>query len=102
MVLASHHEHIEVYLLYGVYFFQSGIFEQTEPSNAEDCVKYVYHVPRSISKSTQFRVLFLLAVQILLTLDNLTWHCRINCVNFSPSIQWSLFSMAILLMTHQL
>ena len=32
----------------------------------------------------------------------LTWHCKMNCVSFWPSIQCSLSSMAMLLITHQL
>jgi hypothetical protein len=41
--------HFRVHSLYRIHFLQSRVLEQAEPSDAEDCVKDVYHVSRSIS-----------------------------------------------------
>lgn len=91
-------------LLDRVHLRKTRVLEQTEPSNTEDGVEHVYHVTRSVCEASQLGILQALETgfghfQMSLLL---TWHRRMKEVSFSPSIQCNLFSMARLLITHQL
>jgi hypothetical protein len=90
------------HILYGIYFFQTRVLEQTEAGNAKDGVEDVDHITRSVCQATQFRILLWLDSDGMEEKIVPTWHCRMKLVNLWPSIQCSLSSMAMLLMTHQL
>lgn len=89
-------------LLHRVDLLQARIPQQAQPSNAKVGVEDVHHIPRSIGEATLFGILHMLASECAYKTSCVTWHCRMKLVNFSPSIQCSLSSMAMLLITHQL
>jgi hypothetical protein len=96
-------------LLGRIYFLQPWIFEQTQPRNTKDSVKYIGHVARSVRYTARFWVLKVQAMSTCPVELNSrekvkfhTWHLKINPSNFLPSIQCNRPIIARLLNTHQL
>ena len=90
------------HILHRVYLLETWVFQQTETSNAKHGMKDINHVTRSVCEATKFRILGWLDSDRFEDKIAPTWHCRMKFVNFWPSIQCSLSSMDMLLMTHQL
>jgi hypothetical protein len=57
------------HLLYGVYLLEAWVLQQAKPSNAEECMKDVYHITRSVCKATQFRILLRLDRVMIVSQD---------------------------------
>lgn len=90
--------------LYWVYWVESRIVQEAEASNAKECVKDVDHVSRTVCQTACMGILARVSHCVVTSTvgEAHTWHCRMKLASLSPSIQCSLSSMAMVLMTHQL